>query len=159
MYPCGVAWPPRVLYKLVWEALWQQERQIDVDQQCDHQQILHSLLCFGTVCQNASIFLVYARFYKDAAKHQHTLGTVCKSNEISCHFWREYRVMLARSLHCITRDLKKNGHIVRSLNDMELYLVAISGHYKSLWVWQPWLSNIRGGTKTQMQCGKPGAGC
>jgi len=43
--------------------------------------------------------------------------------------------MLARSLHCITRDSKKKGHIVRPLNDMDLYLVAISGHYKSLWAW------------------------
>src|ERR1700676_1740108 len=55
-----------------------------------HQQNLCFLRCFDTFCQSADIFPEYVKSYNGAAKFQHTLGAVYKSNEISSHFWSEY---------------------------------------------------------------------
>ena len=41
-----------------------------------HQRNLRFLLCFGTICQSAGIFLVDIRSYEGAVKLQHGLGTV-----------------------------------------------------------------------------------
>ena len=96
----------------------------------EHQRNLCSLLCSGTVCQNASIFPVYARFYKGAAKRQHTLGTVCKSNEISCQFWRECNAGKIFTLYY--KGLKKKWSHCQAI---KWYGPLLSNSYKSLWAW------------------------
>ena len=49
---------------------------VHVSKLAEHQRNLHFLLCFGTICQSASIFLVDIRSHEGAVKLQHGLGTV-----------------------------------------------------------------------------------